>query len=325
MKIKLTNTLNSNATICLALLSAFLPFFANSQTVSTPVVGFQKVTLPLGGAAFAPTFVKANVFSGPATITGSTVSLAANALVGQSLGPTGFSDRSNFPRYYAEVVNTDSPFCGYNFDITSPNGASSFQSLNIPAGLSGNITIAIRPHITLADLDPSNMQDGDSITIYNDPSGGAFTYYQASGGWVDSNGNPGYAHVPVYPGNGVIYGGQSIANTITLTGNVKNTPTAVPVYLGAVLNVVAPVNPSASVNFANQNIASSIGDGASFTKYTADGSLVEESTYYAASGVLVDNNGNPVSSVSIPGSQAVNVGSLSQDAVWVIPAAIQPL
>jgi hypothetical protein len=85
------------------------------------------------------------------------------------------------------------------------------------------------------------------------------------------------------------------------------------------------VNPSASVNFANQNIASSIGDGASFTKYTADGSLVEESTYYAASGVLVDNNGNPVSSVSIPGSQAVNVGSLSQDAVWVIPAAIQPL
>lgn len=318
------NFLVSRMVGCGVVILLCLNSLVSAQTVSTPVVGFQKVTLPLGGAAFAPTFVKANVFSGPATISGSTVTLAANALAGQSLGPTSFSDRSNFPRYYAEVVNTNSPFCGYNFDITSPNGASSFQSSNIPAGLTGNVTIAIRPHLTLADLDPSNMQDGDSVTIYNDPSGGAFTYYQASGGWVDSNGNPGYAHVPVYPGTGVIYGGQSSANTITLTGNVKNTPTAVPVYLGAVLNVVAPVNPSASVNYASQNIASSIGDGASFTKYTADGSLVEESTYYAAAGVLVDNNGNPASSVPIPGSQAVNVGSLSQDAVWVIPAAINP-
>jgi len=309
---------------CGASILLSLHSLASAQTVSTPVVGFQKVTMPLGGAAFAPTFVKANTFTGPASISGSTVTTTSNALAGLSLGPTSFSDRANFPRYYAEVVNTNSPFCGYNFDITSLNNASSFQSANIPAGLTGTVTIAIRPHLTLADLDPANMQDGDSVTIYNDPSGGASTYYQASGGWVDSNGNPGYAHVPVYPGTGVIYGGQSSANTITLTGNVKNTPTAVPVYLGAVLNVVAPVNPSASVNYANQNIANSIGDGASFTKYTADGSLVEESTYYAASGVLVDNNGNPASSVPIPGSQAVNVGSLSQDAVWIIPAAINP-
>jgi len=318
------NYLVSRMVGCGALILLSLNSLVSAQTVSTPVVGFQKVTLPLGGAAFAPTFVKVNTFSGPATISGSTVTLAANALAGQSLGPTGFSDRSNFPRYYAEVINTNSSFCGFNFDITSANGASSFQSANIPVGLTGSVTIAIRPHITLADLDPANMQDGDSVTIYNDPSGGAFTYYQDSGGWVDSNGNPGYAHVPVYPGTGVIYAGQSSANTITLTGNVKNTPTAVPVYLGAVLNVVAPVNPSESVNYANQNIASSIGDGASFTKYTADGSLVEESTYYAAAGVLVDNNGILASSVPIPGSQAVNVGSLSQDAVWVIPSAISP-
>lgn len=294
-----------------------------AQTVSTPVVGFQKVTLPVGGSAVAPTFVKSSVYQGSATISGTTVAVASNALSGLTLGPSTFSDRANFPKYYAEVINTNSPFCGYNFDITAPNTSSGFQSANIPAGLSGDVTILIRAHFTLGDLDPSHMQDGDSVSIYNDPSGSAATYYQFSGGWLDFNGNSGYSHVPIYPGTGIIANAQTSENVITLQGAVKTTKTAVPLYVTAV-NIVAPVNPSSSVNFVNQNIAQSIGDGATFTKYLPDGSLVEESTYYSFSGTVLDGNGNSVSSVSIPGATAVSVSSLSGDAVWVIPPPLNP-
>lgn len=85
---------------------------------------------------------------------------------------------------------------------------------------------------------------------------------------------------------------------------------------------MAAVNPSASVNYANQNLASSIGDGAAFTRYTSDGSFVEESTFYAAGGRVYDSNGNLTSTASVAGGEAVNVGSLSADTVWIAPAAI---
>jgi hypothetical protein len=302
---------------------AATPAFLHAQTTSySEVVGYQKIPLPYGGKAVAPTFVKANVFSGSATITGSTVTVGSGALTGLSLGPTLFSPPVvNFPRYYAEVVSSNSLFYGYNFDISSANTGDSFTSPNIPVGLSGPVSIAIRAHVTLDDLDPANMSDGDSVTIY-DSQGNSSTYYQASSSWVDSNGNPGFGHVPVYPGTGFVFAGQTQANTITVTGTVKNTPTAVPVYVNAYANIVAAINPSTIVNYANQNLAASIGDGAAFTRYTGDGSFIEDSTFYSASGDVYDSNGNKTTSALVSGGEAVNVGSLAADTYWIAPAAI---
>ena len=193
---------------------AATPAFLQAQTTNySDVVGYQKIDLPYGGKAVAPTFIKPNVFQGQATISGSSVTVSSGALSGLSLGPTSFSAPvTNFPRFYAEIVSTNSSYYGYNFDITAANTADGFTSANIPAGLSGSVSLAIREHVTLADLDPTNMSDGDSVTIY-DSQGNSSTYYQASASWVDSNGTPGFAHVPIYPGTGFIFAGQTQANT----------------------------------------------------------------------------------------------------------------
>lgn len=305
----------------------FLGFDLKAQsTVSTPVVGFQKITLPVGGKAIAPTFIKANVFQGSATIAGSTVSVAANSLTGLTLGPTEFSNRENYPKFYAEVTQTNSPFYGYNFDITAANTSSAFTSQNIPFGLSGTVTIAIRPHLTLADLSPASLANGDSITVANDPSGAVSTYYVYNGGWIgsDFDTSKSFSHVIIPPGNGLIYSGQDTELQLTLSGVVKSTPTAVPVYQNAYANLVAPVNPSAAINYASQNIASGIGSGAAFTVYSSDGSFVEESVYYSTGSGLLDGSFTAISTVNVPGATAVSVGSLNSDAVWIIPAAINP-
>jgi len=283
------------------------------------VVGYQKVSLPVGGKAIAPTFIKAGVYRGGATISGSTATFSGTPLQGLSLGPTTFSSVANYPRYYAEVISANSPFCGYSFDVSS-NTSSAVSSANIPAGLAGAVELEIRPHVTLADLDPTSMNDGDSVNFINDPSGEQVTFYMISGDWYNGNFNPGYAHVPIYPGTGVIFTGQTAPVTITLKGNVKVTPTAVPVSMTAYGNIIAPVNPSSLVNLKGQGLTSSLNDGAAFTKYTTDGTFVEDATFYTISGDVYDANFNIVSgNVNLPGGEAINVGALDQDRVVVIP------
>ena len=300
------------------LVSAVMAGNAQS-TVTSQVVGYQKVSLPVGGKALAPTFIKSSVYRGVVSIAGSTVTFTGTPLQGLSLGPTTFSSVDNFPRYYAEVVSTDSPYCGYSFDIGS-NTSSSVTSANIPSGLTGSVTIQIRPHVTLADLDPMSMNDGDSVNFVNDPSGNQFTFYMIGGDWYNGNFNPGYAHVPIYPGTGVIYSGQTSEVTITLRGEVKTTKTAVPVSMTAYGNIIAPVNPSTSVDLKGQGLTQSLNDGAAFTKYTTDGSFVEDSTFYTISGEVYDANFTPVAgAVNLPGGEALNVGSLDQDRVIIIP------
>jgi hypothetical protein len=305
--------------VTLAILVAAVMAGNAQSTVTSQVVGYQKVSLPVGGKALAPTFVKASVYQGAVTISGSTVTFTGTPLQGLILGPTTFSSVDNFPRYYAEVVSTDSPYCGYSFDIGS-NTSSSVTSANIPSGLTGSVAIQIRPHVTLADLDPTSMNDGDSVNFLNDPSGNQFTFYMVGGDWYNGNFNPGYAHVPIYPGTGVIYSGQTSEVTITLKGNVKTTKTAVPVSMSAYGNIIAPVNPSTVVDLKGQGLTQYLNDGAAFTKYTTDGTFVEDSTFYTISGQVYDANFNAVTgAVNLSGGEAVNVGSLDQDRVIIIP------
>jgi len=295
------------------------------STVSTPIVGFQKIPLPVGGKAIAPTFIKNSVYQGTATISGSSVAVASGALSGLSLGPTAFSNRPNYPKYYVEVIQTNSSYYGYNFDVTAANTSSGFTSGNIPAGLSGSVQIAIRPHVTLSDLQPATLSDGDSVTLANDPSGALLSFYVYNGGWINSDFDTSkdYSHVILPPGTGLIYTGQgSNVLQLTLSGVVKSTPTAVPVYQNAYANLVAPVNPSSQINYISQNIANGIGDGAAFSVFTSDGTFVEDRVYYSSQGGLLDANFTSVSAANVAGGEAVSVGALSSDSVWLIPAAV---
>ena len=302
----------------LALILAVTASQISAQTVSTPVVGFQKISMPQGGVSLGPTFVKASVFSGTVTISGNTATLSAGSLPG-SLGSTAFSDRTNYPRYYAEVVSTNSPFYGYNFDIDS-NTSNALVSPNMPVGLSGTVLITIRPHVTLGDLGASSLNDGDSVNFVNDPSGDQATFYAVAGDWYDSGFNPGYSHKPIYPGEAVIFAGQSGTVTVTLSGQVKTTPTAVPLFMSSYANLVAAINPSGSVSWANQGLQNALNDGAAFTVYTSDGTFVEDSTYYTISGQIYDSSFSPTaSSIPVQSGTGINIGSLDTDKVIILP------
>jgi hypothetical protein len=297
----------------------------NAQTVTSDIVGYQKINLPPGGKPVAPTFIKSNVFQGSATISGSTVTVSTGALSGLSLGPTAFSNRANYPKYYAEITDPNSQLYGYNFDVSAANTASAFTSDNIPVGLSGSVKIAIRPHVTLADLNPASLADGDGITMANDPTGGQGIFYVFNGGWIgsDFDTTKDFSHVIIPPGVGFVYSAQSSdALTLTLVGTVKNTPTAVPVYQNAYANIVGAINPSTSINYSNQGIATGIGSGAAFTKYSDDGSFTEQEIYYSLDGGLLNGAFSPVSTANIAGGEAVTVSALDGDKVWLIPAAI---
>jgi len=309
--------------VALAILAATVMAGNAATEATSQIVGYQKITLPFGGKNLAPTFVKPNVYEGSATISGTTVTTSTGALSSLTLGPTAFAAPVlNYPRYYAEVTTSTSPFYGYNFDITAANTGSSFTSANVPPALSGQtVNIAIRAHMTIGDLDVPNISDGDVVLIY-DSNGGSNTYYKFESGWVDGNGTPGFSHVPIYPGTGVVFTSSSQANTITLVGTVKSTPTVVPLYLSAYANLVGPINPKTNINYVDQNWAASVGDGAAFTVFTADGSYIENSTYYSFEGKIYDANGNLTSSANVPGGEAVVVGALSGDGTWKIPATV---
>jgi hypothetical protein len=187
------------------------------------------------------------------------------------------------------------------------------------------MNIAIRPHVTLADLNPASLSDGDSITMANDPTGVQSVFYVFNGGWIGSDFNTAkdFSHVTIPPGFGLVYSGQSGADlTLTLVGTVKNTPTAVPVYQNAYANIVAAINPSTSINYSTQNIATGIGDGAAFTKYSDDGSFTEQEVYYSSNGGLLNSAFRAVTSAPVNGGEAVNVGALDSDRYWIIPAVV---
>jgi len=295
----------------------------NAATEATSqIVGYQKIPLPVGGKNLAPTFVKPDVYRGSATISGNTVTTSTGALSSLTLGPTTFPvPVLNYPTYYAEVVSTESPLYGYNFDISSNNTGQSFSSANIPSGLDGQtVQIAIRPHFTLSDLDTPSLGDGDVVNMY-DSEGLVNTYYKLDSGWLDGNGTAGYGHVPIYPGTGVVITAQA-ETTLTLVGTVKTTPTAVPLFISAYANIVAPINPSTNINYVDQNWASAVGDGAAFNVFTTDGTYVESQTYYSLEGGILDANGSVTTSAVVAGGEAVVVGALSNDTVWLIPGVV---
>ena len=76
--------------------------FSLAQTVSTPIVGFSKVTIPNGSRAVVPGFVKPAAYSSSGTVSGQSV--AATSLTANAFQPTQFSGGTpNFPTHYPEI------------------------------------------------------------------------------------------------------------------------------------------------------------------------------------------------------------------------------
>jgi hypothetical protein len=295
----------------------------NAQTVTSGVVGYSRVDVPKGTRAVVPGFVKSEVFTGVGSVTSQT--LSASGLSANALSPTSFTGKPNYPTHYIEIIS--GAYEGYSFDVSS-NTASSVTVSGLPSALNGTqVNYVIRPHLTLGDIDSSNIPDGALVlNIFNNPDAPAVTYlYDSAGSWYDGSGSFLMNHVVIYPGVGVSLNSNANSSfSITFTGNVKSTKTAVPLYRRAAVNLVGPMNPSttstltewaaALPNGTVANILSSTGNnGVSLTLITDDGSTI-----------LYDGAGNTLSSTSIAGQNAFAMSAMSQDGFAIFKSPLQP-
>lgn len=272
----------------------FAVHIAASQTVSTPIVGFSKEQLPAGQHFFSPSFQKASVYSGTATLSGATIS---GINISGSLGTSAYTDRPNFPTHYVEITSGD--YAGTYYDIAS--NTSSSVTLTETPNVSGAVSIVIRPHVTLADVIKSESGIGeysDSIAVY-DKVGGFTVYYFANGGVTGDDFSTPMGHVPVSPGKGV--GINTGANLQVLTsGQVRDKNLRVPVYPGAV-NVVGAMNPSTNTKITELSLGSELSAySETALLYNSDGNLGLVAIVLSDGASPTDDNFNAYSISSSP-------------------------
>lgn len=221
--------------------------FAQSNTVSTPIVGFQKKTFSAGlsSASFPllnPDLAKTTVTS----VSGTSITLSGVSNAGSLL-------TSGEP-YYIEVytgslkgdrfeVSTASTISAANativLDGSSPNNTFSVSSIG---SLLDGATIALRQHVTLSQIQSffspalvgnNNSALADQIQLFN--SSGSFTTYALRGNlteWRKGGDLANYSKLAVPPGTGVLVNKRGSSSEMTQTGSVRQNDFATPLSSG---------------------------------------------------------------------------------------------
>ena len=269
------------------LLGTLLATVALSHAVDSfsDVVGYSKLSIPVGGRLIAPVFLKAAVFTGSASINSGVLTVTGSLTAG-ALNQSNFSDRPNFPTHYVKITSAGSSE-GLVLDVIS-NTASTI-TVSGATGLSGSVSIEVVPHYTLLDFanQSTNLQPyADAVTFY-DAGNAKRAYYYTGSGFVGDDYSTPADHVVIYPGSGFILNAGA-DSSVTMTGRVNQTKTLVPVYAGE--SIVAPIDPSGITKIANSNLGSAMlpyADAASAV--LLDGSLATTAYYTDGVGMLDDS------------------------------------
>lgn len=291
------------------------------STVSTPIVGFEKKSFPGGTTGLGLGFVKPAVYSGQAT------SLSSNSVTttGASFGSLGLAN--GLPTHYVEI--TSGGLAGYVADIVSNTGTTLSLNANLSPILGTSPNYTIRPHTKISDVfkDNTTLSDYvDTATVYN--SNGSVTSLlrdsSAVTGWVNPD-SFAAADFVIYPGQAVVLSVSGSGN-VTVSGQVKTTPTIIPLYASS-LNFVSIGNPSANPSLQNSGLGTSMTDFVdTVANLSNDGSFSQTAVYLwggATDGFINPDSFAPVSGVTMPGTGAVLV-SVSADTTWVAPAPVSP-
>lgn len=253
---------------------------ASSSTVSTPVVGFNKLSFPAGNSAHTATFTKPNVFQGTAS------SATANSLTAASASFGSLSPVAGLPTHYVKI--TSGPMQGYVLDIVS-NTATTVT-------IDGNLTTAgatpsfvIRPHVKASDLFAGNTElsaGSDTLTLFNENGTSTVLLWvgaDSATGWVDPV-TEAVVDAVIYPGQGFVLTALA-AGTFKFQGVVETVPTVVPLFSGAV-NLVSAANPSSgSSAFQSIGLGTNMSAGSDTVEFWAtDGSLASSGVYLWAGG-----------------------------------------
>lgn len=262
---------------------------------TTVVVGCSRIDLPAGGRVVTPVFVKSSVYTGNGIVSGKTIGAAG--LTPNALQPTTFADRPNYPTHYLEI--TSGTYAGYSYDVSS-NSSGSVTLYDFPAELNAQtVSLTIRPHITLGDIAAgvSGLVDyADILTLYKSGNRQS-SYYYIYPGFVGDDYSTPADHVVVYPGTAVLFNNGGPAN-ITLNGQVKTTPTVVPIYSG--VSLVGPLDPQGGAPLTSMNLA------AVMEPYSGVGSILSTTgnltggSFYSDGISPLDENYEPFSSATAP-------------------------
>lgn len=217
-------------------------------TVSTPIVGFQKVSAPVGLSTLGFPLLNQDLLKGTASsVSGNSLTISGQTNVGSLL--TGGEP------YYVEVyggtlkgdrfdVDTAATIAAANGSVvlSASSGNNTVSVASIAAQLDG-VTVALRKHITLEQVQQmtsaplvgnNSASSADQIQLFDTATGGYSAYYlRADGSTWRKVGTTSVANkTPVPPGTGVFVSKQSSSVDFTSTGTVRQNDFALPYKSG---------------------------------------------------------------------------------------------
>jgi hypothetical protein len=302
---------------------AATPALLHAQTVSTPIVGFEKRNFVSGTTGHGVGFVLSSKFQGTASsVTSNSLSVSSPSFTASQFALSG-----GLPTHYIQI--TSGAQSGLVVDIIG-NTTSSLTVGSGDLAFSGTPNFVIRPHVLASTLFKENTSladDSDTLTLFNsDGSTTTLAWSSASStGWIDP--------VSLDPVDAVIYPGQGfLLNTsgsgnFTASGVVNPSSTIVPLYAGKV-NLVSLSNPSSAKDLQSINLGANLeAENDTIGTFSADGYLSQDSAYTwngSNGGGFVDPNSLvPASGVNVGGTSVLIVNS-TFDTSWSQPSPLAP-
>jgi len=311
----------SVAAIGLVLICGMASWSKAQSTVSTPIVGFQKTSFAVGTTGLGTGFVKPAVYSGAATsVTANTITLS-----GANLGNLGPSN--GLTAYYAEI--TSGSMQGFVLDIVSNTSSVLTVDGNLSGILGTTPSITVRPHLKVSDIFAGNssLADyADTVVVYHSDgtTSSVLRDSSSSTGWVDPN-TFAAADLVIYPGQGFLLNSAG-SGQVTVSGQVKTTPTVIPLYAG-VVNLVTVDNPSNNPSLQTSGLGQNMADYVdTVATFSTDGQFSQTATYLwggSADGFINPDTFGPVSGVNLPGTGAFLV-SVQGDTTWKASSPVNP-
>jgi len=285
----------------ITLTSLFSQVFA--QTVSTPIVGFQKSTLPansfvgLGVPLLNPTIVSGTVSSKSSV----TITVGGASQIGANLQ----ADQA----YYIEIVSTNNNLVGSRFEINvaatkASNNATITLLANSPRNTANPGTtdlvganLQLRKHVTLNQIrqsitgtltgDDSVSSNADTILVYSGVGFSIFWLGSDLQSWFSSEDPDDHRYHVIAPGEGFLFRKKGSAASLVSTGIVRGNDYRQVLKSGYQLNALGyPLVYSPDTLGASQSNGWQANDqilvysGVSFNQYTLDpdGSWTDGST-----------------------------------------------
>jgi len=302
------------------LIGTFLTTVALSHAVDSysDIVGYYKKTFPAGGSLQSVALLKPVTFQGAAT----SISSAVLTSTGANWTANAFAPVNGLPAYYVEI--TSGPREGYLYDVVS-NTANTVTVDDTSISAAGTTpSFIIRAHTKLSDvLGPTvSMSDyQDQATVYN--SDGTYSNFlrdsSTATGWLDAT-LFSESDAVIYPSQGYVLT-SSVSGNYTVTGTLKSTKTAVPLFPN-VPNIVSLANPGGvSKDVQVVNLGANMADFQDqVAKYNNDGSLtLAVNLLYSGSaeGFYDATTFSPATGVSMGGEEAV-IASVVSPTIWIL-------